>query len=222
MIASCAIVPQTINEPHYEEGEIKENVPFSVMASSDTNLIYWNNPSFEEDMGSHSTIPNRWAICRTRQSPPDIHSNHQKYFDVKVNASEGRNFVGMVVRDDNTFEHIAQRLNGSLEKDTIYEFDIDLSLSSRFISLSKTTMNPENFNNPTVLRIWGSNDICSQEAQLLFETTTIDNHEWERYAIQFVPNDEYEFIILEAYYDGKNRYNGNLMIDNLSPIRKVR
>ena len=49
MIASCAIVPQTINEPHYEEGEIKENVPFSVMASSDTNLIYWNNPSFEED-----------------------------------------------------------------------------------------------------------------------------------------------------------------------------
>jgi hypothetical protein len=229
IIASCGIInlsPGTSDfsqlDYKYEEGKRKNSFNVNLTPSSDTNFIYWANSSFEEDVGGHSTIPNQWAICRTRLSPPDIQSNSQKHFKVTTNSSEGQNFVGMVVRDDNTFEHIAQRLSGRLEVDSTYEFDIDLCLSSQLVSLSRTTRKEERFDRPAILQVWGSNDICDENAQLFFETTAIGHFEWERYTIQFVPNQSYEFIILEAYYDENGPYNGNLMIDNLSPIRKVK
>jgi hypothetical protein len=236
IIISCNATIHTSDASYYEatEGNYTAAVAPSEEVRQDSleedplveSYIYWENPSFEENIiVSHSLVPIGWEICSRGESPPDIHSDYKRHFEVQQMASLGSNFVGMVVRDNNTFEHLGQKLDTDLEANANYEFDIDLSLSSRLISLSKITLKRENFNEPTILRVWGGTSTC-YKSELLFQTRTINHEGWQRYRIEFTPKDEaYQFIILEAYYDEDSRmppYNDNLMIDNLSPIRKVR
>ncbi len=222
ILMGCKIKNMTI---HHSDASYKEKSSSNLDEVS-LDPIYFGNPSFEDDKCAHSTIPNKWTICRNRESPPDIQSNYQKYFKVSTNASEGQNFVGMVVRDNSTVEHIAQKLAVPLKTNTPYEFHVDLSISPELVSLSRSTLSEENFNEPTILRVWGSNDICTdyENEQLLYQTTRIDHYDWREYEIQFIPDNDYDYIILEAFYDEEMRmppYNGNLMIDNLSPIRRM-
>jgi hypothetical protein len=236
IIISCNATIHTSDASYYEatEGNYTAAVAPSEEVRQDSleedllveSYINWENPSFEENAkAAYSTVPIGWEICSRGESPPDIHSNYTRHFEVQKMASQGSNFVGMVVRDNNTFEHLSKKLDTYLEANTDYEFDIDLSLSSRLISLSKTTLKEENFNEPTILRVWGGTSIC-YKSELLFQTTVIDHEGWQRYRIEFTPQKEaYQVIILEAFYDRESHfysYNGNLMIDNLSPIRKVR
>jgi hypothetical protein len=188
-------------------------------------IIYWRNPSFEEnELGMHSTVPNQWKTYAAYESPPDLHTNEVRHFGVTQYASDGDKFVGMVVRDNDTYERLVQELDGYLEKGEVYQFQIDLSLSSRLISLSTTTLKEENFNKPAILRVWGGTS-SYDEKELLYETMAVNHTGWKRYTIEFIPGSNCDFLILEAFYDNQGfvfPYNGNLMLDNLSPIRKVR
>ena len=84
-------------------------------------VIPLKNPSFE-DTPHHSKTPKGWENCGfEEESPPDVHPTGE--FGVKKGAVHGKTYLGMVVRDNDTWECIGQRLLQPLLVDTCYHLD---------------------------------------------------------------------------------------------------
>ena len=75
------------------------------------------------------------------------------------------------------------------------------------------------YNGNIALKVWGGNSKC-EKAQLLYETEPIENSKWLNHNIQFKPKNEIRYLIFEASFKKgtSTPYNGNLLIDNISPI----
>lgn len=189
---------------------------------SSDSIIYFKNRSFEKGRHGHSTLPNDWFHCIDENSPSDLHHSTSAYFELKKNAIDGDQFVGMVVREDKTFENISQFLPLALQKGTTYEMEFSLAQAYKLMSASRVRNNIVNFNIPVILQVWGGFNYCESN-QLLYETTKIDHWEWRNYKAKFTVEDNYEVITFEAYYsdDYTIPYNGHLLLDNISPIVRV-
>jgi hypothetical protein len=78
-----------------------------------------------------------------------------------------------------------------------------------------------NFNTPVILKVWAGKNY-GDKRELLAISPRITHNYWKKYTFDFTPTDKFRFITLEAYYDletvGKFAYNGNILIDFLSPI----
>jgi hypothetical protein len=116
-------------------------------------IIYLENPSFE-DAPRHSRPPKGWNNEGFQgESPSDIHPAGN--FGVSSPALDGRTYVGMVVRDNETWECVGQRLEHPLRAYTCYLWSVALMRSPEYISISRITKLKANFNKPCVLRVWG-------------------------------------------------------------------
>lgn len=184
------------------------------------NLISFNNPSFE-DIPRAGQAPTGWYNCGAAQeSPPDVQPG---VFSVTKPASHGSTYLGLVVRDNETWEAVSQRLSKPLERNQCYEFSMDACRSEVYISLSKTTNQEVNYTTPIKLRIWGGNGYCDR-AELLFETPLIINNRWLKYDFRLSPQKgNFSYIVFEAFFKTPSPfpYNGNLLLDNLTAIRQV-
>ena len=189
------------------------------------DTINLRNPSFEDipRRGGAFSIPIRgWFDCSRihfpDESPPDIHPVN--YWSVTKGPSEGETYLGMVVRYNDSWEAVAQRLESPIESGKCYNFEIDLAMSTVYLSPTHVSQGrEENFTEPAVLRVWGGNGICDRK-ELLGESPTITKQSWERYAFEFVPSQTHRFIIIEAFYKTPTLfpYNGHILADNASPI----
>ena len=183
-------------------------------------VIYLENPSFE-DVARAGKTPASWADCgHSQESPPDV----QPYggFNVVRPAKDGRTYVGMVTRDNKTWEALAQRLSKPLQKDACYKFSLFACKSSVYISPTKKNQSqPTNFSKGIILRIWGGNHYCDR-AELLDEIKTpVEHIDWLNYEFELKPKKgDFNFICIEAYYKTPtfNFYNGNILIDKASEI----
>lgn len=191
----------------------------SLSAQKDTP-IYLNNPSFE-GLPTAGTPPTGWNNCgHPSESPPDVQPGS---FDVAKKASHGNTYLGLVVRDNETWESVSQRLSRPLEMNQCYEFSMDVCRSEIYISQSKTTNQKANYVTPARLLIWGGNGSCGKQ-ELLYETSIIQNTRWLGVNFRLHPQKgSYNYIIFEAYYQTPVMfpYNGNVMLDNASPIRQI-
>jgi len=181
------------------------------------------NPSFEEDRAPRTGIaPQNWFNCGDpAESPPDIQPGA---FSVIQTPSKGATCLGLVVRDNNTSEGIAQRLQRPLESGKCYEWSLDVCRSKQYLSLSKKTNMETNYNIPVKVRLWGGNGFCDR-TEMLFETPLIEHHNWKKYTAKIQPKKgNYSHIILEVDFDdaAAEPYNGNILIDNLSAFSPVR
>ena len=202
------------------------------------DTIQMNNGSFEDVprqgiidvFGRKSALPSPWYDCGVfnfpNQTPPDIHPNN--YFKVNKTASDGRTYLGMVARDDDTQESISQRLSGVLEGGKCYTFSVDLCRSDTYVS-----PNPDpgerlddkkfkHYTKPIVLRIYGGSGIC-YPAVSLGESEAVKNTEWQRYDFEFTPKQNIRYITFEAFYKTPTlmAYSGNLLLDNMSDIVQI-
>ena len=178
------------------------------------------NPSFEDDKPTHSTVPNDWMdLGAPGETPPDIQPGN---FSVNLPAQHGKNYLGLVVRDNNTWEGVGQELDGYLEKDSIYTFSVWLARANNLISVSKLTGQEAKYNNPTILKIWGVNTETREE-ELLAESTAISHSLWTLFTFTLQPTvADFDEIDLMAYYaPGFEQKNGNLLIDNCAAIIKT-
>lgn len=183
------------------------------------DVINLYNPSFE-DQRQQSIIVNGWNNCGfINESAPDVQPGS---WNVDIQAFEGKTYLGLVTRDNDTWELVSQRLIQPLKKGKCYSFFLYLAQEDFYISSSKLTGRKVNYNAPTVLRIWAGNSVCDK-AQLLVETEPINHNYWKQYSFKLEPNSDYNFIILEAFYDVPVLMptNGNLLIDNLSPLKMI-
>jgi hypothetical protein len=183
--------------------------------------ISLKNPSFE-DNPQPGQAPRGWDnIGFDLESPPDIQPG---LFNCNLEAYDGKSYVGMVVRDNKTWEAIGQPLrDGLLQKDSVYSFSLFLARSPFYRSISRTTMQPTNYDEAAVLRVWGIHR-ASGKAELLAETEPVNHTTWEQYEFTLKPlKTDYDEIDLEAYFarDAPLPYNGNLLMDHCSPIVKM-
>ena len=207
-----------------------------------------NNPSFEDipHKGNSNTYIRGWYDCGLMlfpgETPPDIHPLEEIDIERSIGAdrrirldtvrngiwkvsslpSDGRTFLGMVVRDNDTWESVSQRMRVSLEEGKCYSFSIDLARSNLYVSGSKVTMKEENYVNPAILRIWGGTSICGKQEEL-GQSITVENRDWRTYEFEFRPERSVNYFTLEAFYKYPSlfAYNGHILIDNASTIKEI-
>jgi len=165
--------------------------------------VFLQNPSFE-DQPADATTPQGWMACAP-YTTPDIFPG---YWGVYNEATEGETFVGLITREDGSFESISSRLSEDLEAGKCYNFSLDLAHSKTYAG----------YNGPVKIRIYIGDAKCS-ENQLVFETDLIKHPEWRSYPIQFYAEKNARYIYIETAYTSKRfSHKGNVLIDNISPI----
>lgn len=182
-------------------------------------VISLKNPSFE-DIPNIGIVPSQWENCGfPKETPPDIQPNST--FAVKKAAFDGKTYLGMVTRDNWTWERIGQALNTPLVPDQCYSLSFYAARSHTYMSVSRVTNNVANYNAPVKLRIWAGFHACD-EAQLLAETPFIGHEQWENYVLTFQATQAFTYLVLEVYYaDQEQAYCGNILLDHFSPITPI-
>ncbi len=195
-------------------------VPMLISAQQKEDQINLVNPSFE-DLPKCCEAPTGWYNCgKAEESPPDIQPGS---FQVIKTPSHGETYMGLVVRDNETWEGVGQRLSRPLELEECYEFTIDLCRAELYLSLSRTTGEEVNYATPAKIRIWGGMGYCDKR-ELLYETPLITTTRWLTYTLRLNPKKgSYTFLLIEAYFKTPTLfpYNGNILIDNASTIKQI-
>lgn len=182
--------------------------------------ILLSNPSFE-DFARASKPPINWYDCGfPGESSPDVQPDPT--FNVTKEAADGETYLGMVVRDNDTWESVSQKMSRPLEKGKCYEFSIQLARSLTYMSVSRISDQTANYATPAKLRIYGGFGHCDKQ-YMLGETKLIINTNWKEYNFKFEPMGNYTYIVLEAFYDTPTLvpYNGNILLDKASTIKPV-
>ena len=188
------------------------------------------NSSFEgiPRKGVDNFVLNGWRDCGLvffpGETPPDVHPDNRAWENVTM-PSDGNTYVGLVVRDNDSWESITQRLSTPIKADKCYTFSIYLMRSSQYVSLTRRAIElkgrnkMENYQEPVVLRIWGGSGFCNQR-ELLAESVPIRNDEWAEYTFDIKPGFNHRYFTLEAFYKTPVLfpYNGHILIDNASDI----
>lgn len=191
------------------------------IANGQDGVIELYNPSFE-DQPMNSRPPRGWTDCGfPGESPPDTQPDPT--FQVTKEAQDGNTYLGLVARDNDTWEAVSQRLSRPLEKGKCYEFSIYICRSELYVSPSRVnTQRDVNYTTPAKLRIYGGFDQCDKE-YLLAETKEVISFRWLQYNFKFEPIDDYTHIVFEVFYKTPTLfpYNGNILLDHASPIKPI-
>ncbi len=173
-------------------------------AQTPAKSIFWQNPSFEGEP-QDATVPIGWMGCEALTTPdilPGVWGIYQE-------ASDGETFLGLITRNNGTWESITQRLSQKIDTKECYTFSVDLARGATY----------SGYNGALKLRVWGSTDKCSKD-QLLYESPLIKHTFWQQYKCEFTAEQPIRYIIIEAFHkEGIFSYEGNILIDNLSPLQ---
>ena len=203
--------------------------------SDKKDVIMLANPSFEDTphtgQNAGSSISG-WYDCGKEmfpgETPPDIQPSPDPsslFFSVTTRPYDGATYLGMVVRENDSWESVSQRLSKPLEPGNCYEFSLYLCKSETYMSQKASYGYDPNiypFTTPIQLRIWGGKTFCSK-MELLHSTALVRNTQWARYQVRLDPKQMVNYIMLEAFYETPTLfpYNGNILVDNISSIVEV-
>ena len=199
----------------------------TLSAASQSDTVRLRNPSFEDNPkkgGEAMDGISGWYDCGKinfpLETPPDIHPNG--YWENNLPASDKKTYLGMVVRDNNTYESVSQRLDSVLLAGKCYKFTIHLARAEKYVSPTRTTRTPANYTTPIVLRIWGGSGFCNDK-ELLAESKPVNNTSWQINSFEFRPKSNIRSITFEAYYKTPIfiPYNGNILVDGASEIIRI-
>ncbi len=199
-------------------------IPLSIGQQNDTifEIVDLKNTSFEQLDSKGKPIG--WSSCNfENETPPDLQPGQ---YGCKLNAQQGRQYIGMVARDNGTFESIRQVLSKPLKAGVCYKMSVFLAKSSIYQSNSRLTGAPANYIRPLRLIVWGTSkqleDTCNVHSDdWLTETLPIHNDQWRKYTFYIQPPKDVYTLVFSVGHVVDNPYNGNLLIDNISPIVPV-
>ena len=197
--------------------------------------ITLQNPSFEETPGP-ATVPRAWIYRGfPNETPPDIlpfransyypdtiggqlvFTASKWNYGVSLPAYAGKTYLGMVTRDNKTWESLSQLLSPSLYPDTCYRFTLYLASSPHYHSISRSNGQPTNYNTPTRLAV-SSLSQTGEIIELLGVTSLVDHPNWLPYTLILHPKKEVEQIQLSAWHQTNTVASGNLLIDAIQPL----
>lgn len=205
----------------------------SPLTSQDVRL---HNPSFEDTprrgtlnpvTGQRSKPIVGWKDCGAIEfpdaTPPDIHKGNSGFWENNVPTADGKTYMTIVVREDDSYESVSQKMIGTLKADQCYRFSIQLVMSKQYLSATKSNQNTlSNFTNPAVLRVYGGSYAC-ESAELLGESNPVTNTTWQEYEFDIRPSQDYGYVTLQAFFVTPvlAGYNGHVCVDNASMFREV-
>ncbi len=165
-----------------------------------------DNASFEGP-SDDATMPTGWHDCRDGTTPDILPGP----WGVIKEAYDGDTYLGLITRENGTWESIEQRLRSPMKEGECYSFSLRLAYSKKYAG----------YNLPLKLRIWGCGTKCSRD-QLLAESKFVKHTDWRKYDFDFFPKKDINYIIIEAHFaDGVYiSYKGNILLDDLSPIKR--
>jgi hypothetical protein len=232
--------------PHFKKSEIfvLSVLTFVVFISLETlaqDTIFIMNPSFEgvpkkggllskEEQSKISSKKNKlytsfdmegWKDCGCEYcTPPDIHPD--SFWGNTLEPADGKTYLGLVARDNDTFEAVGQELSAPLLPGICYCMDIYVAKAENYWSNSPTTGVKMNFNSSLVLELFGGDDLCSEKS-LLTTSSLIRNSEWNQIKMCFKPKDKMNYLTIQARWKRPflQSYNGNVLIDGMSHIYSV-
>ncbi len=184
-----------------------------------------NNASFEQGIaepGKRSTEIPGWIDCGpNNETAPDVHSELSAFHNVKHSAAHGFNYLMMVTRDNDTQEMIGAPLSQELKKDSNYVLTVQLAKPATCISRSKKFKIEMEYTKGVILRIFGGDRVC-ETYQLLAESPVINDVDWNEHQFLLMPQQNFEFLFLQAYYDDQTQepYNGSILLDNIQLFSK--
>lgn len=194
-------------------------------------VIYLKNPSFEGipragGISYSGVSAAGWIDCGEQmfpnETPPDIHPGN--FFRVEKAAQDGKTYIGLVARENESWESVSQLLSEPLQEGKCYSIDLYLSRSDKYVNTQPRSETDEvkSQGNPLVLRIYGGLRPCEKK-QLLAESPLVSNTDWKNFSFNFEAAANTYYITFEAFYKTPVLlpYNGNLLIDNISPIRRI-
>jgi hypothetical protein len=157
-----------------------------------------------------------WAVTQfPRESPYDVHGAMTYYWQVTQAPQDGNTFIGLVVRPNDTWESIGQKLPSDLVAGRTYEFRYYACRDLQYNSRTAGSPEPIDFSKAAIVRIWGAQR-GGQNEELLAQSEAIENADWQEFSFTFVPNESYSYLIIEAFYSngGLAPYAGHVLIDN--------
>jgi hypothetical protein len=160
------------------------------------------NPSFEGRPQEAAPFLEGWQPCNYT-STPDILPG---FWGVTTLPYDGGSYLGLIARNDQTWESLYQLLDAPFLQNYCYRFTVALARSDAY----------SGYNSPMRLRVWGSNSPNSTAGgQLLAASPTIEHTEWRNYDFSFVANKTWKYIIIECFYREQTLlpYRGNILID---------
>ncbi len=206
---------------------------FSGYSQSPSTVIKIDNPDFE-GVPRASRKVSLWTDCGSRRFPDESPVDLQPgFFGVSLPPHKGGSYLGMVNRDNDTWESVTQELRKPLKQGECYTFSLHLASSPFYRSPARKAgiaveealadgkeLDFINHTAPIVLRIFGSKNQC-EPLELLAVTNKVTNHEWKKFDFRFEPKTDLNFIVLEAFTDKVPTpfaVNGHILIDDLSDI----
>lgn len=200
---------------------------FSLMAMGQEPILL-DNPSFEGipragDVNRPMSVKGWYDCGFPMETPPDVHPEPGGGpFGVTQAPKDGTSYLGLVVRTNETYERIGQRMSQPIQEGQCYEFSIAISRSVIYRSVDRTTQEETNYFGPIKLRIWGGSGYCDR-GELLAESSLILHNTWKTYNFRFEPSKNMNYIMFEAFYQTPTPFpsNANLLLDNASPIFPV-
>ena len=198
--------------------------------------IHLQNPSFE-GKAALAVVPAEWMYQGfAGETPPDLLPYRGNYsyvtmsdggvtkvhstewgFGVSLRPIHGNTYLGMVTRDNETWESLAQELTSPLSPDTCYAFSLHLASSAQYHSLSRSSGNPQNYNHPTRL-VMHSVDQRGTLLELLGATPPVDHPVWRPYTLILRPERTVRTLKLSAWYAADSITAGNILIDAIRPL----
>ena len=110
-------------------------------STAQMDTIRLTNPSFEDfpQQGKlNGRGPRGWSDCGfPSETAPDVQPSpdpDNAFFDVTQASYDGNTYMGMVVRKNDTWEAVGQRLRTPLKAKQCYQFSLYLSKSDKYIS----------------------------------------------------------------------------------------
>ena len=214
-------------------------IGFFLLSFSQSDTVVMSNPSFEDipRKGSQTKGINGWYDCGLilfpAESPPDIHP--MDFWGVNTEPYEGETYLGLVVRDNETWESVSQRVSSrsGVRKPMLagicYKLSMAVARSDKYMSgsrfankMKRDKSQTYNYYIPVVVRVWAGDGYCDKK-ELLAVTEPVDNSEWETIELDFTLIEDSKSITIEAFYKLPLRipYNGHVLIDNLSDIIQI-
>ncbi|NJC25977.1 OmpA family protein [Neolewinella antarctica] len=194
----------------------------SLVQAQDSSEILLRNPSFE-DMPRNSAAPRGWTDCGfPGESAPDVHPDPRFEFRVAKQAQHGLTYLGMVTRDNETYESVGQQLSSPVVAGQCYELNIQMARSEIYLSRSQRTKLQSNYVTPAVLRVYGGYSVC-QRGEKIGQSDIVENYDWREFRVKLSPTEAYTYITFEVYYKPQTMlpYNGNILLDNTQALKPI-
>lgn len=202
---------------------------FSMLKLKAQDTIKIVNGSFEgkphRGVAGDSTKIVGWTDCGpyhkfNGQSPPDIHPGG--FWGNHVPAKDGMTYIGLVTRQNGTFESVSQKLSKPMVPGQCYTITFHVARAGKILSPNPITGDTLNHDTPVILQIWGGNILCAFD-QILVETGEIKFQHWQTLHFIIKPKDVIEYITFAAMFKKplKQLYGGNLLLDGVSDIISI-